>query len=99
MLKINKTAENGKATLALEGRLDTVTAPELESALKEILPGLTVLTLDFEKLEYISSAGLRVLLSAQKIMSRQGEMKLTHVSSAIMDILEVTGFTEILTIA
>ena len=99
MLKINKTAENGKATLALEGRLDTVTAPEMESAVKEILPGITELTLDFAKLDYISSAGLRVLLSAQKIMSRQGEMKLTHVSSAIMDILEVTGFTEILTIA
>ena len=98
MLMIKKTAENGKATLALEGRLDTGTAPEMESAVKEILPGLTELTMDFSKLDYISSAGLRVLLSAQKIMSNQGEMKLTHVSDAIKDIFEVTGFTEILTI-
>ena len=99
MLTINKTAENGKATLALEGRLDTSTASEMENTVKEILPGLTELTLDFAKLEYISSAGLRVLLAAQKVMNKQGEMKLVHVSKAIMDILEVTGFTEILTIA
>ena len=98
MLTINKTVENGKAALSLEGRLDTSTAPEMENVVKEILPGLTELTLDFEKLDYISSAGLRVLLSAQKAMNQQGEMRLTHVNNSIMEILEVTGFTEILTI-
>ena len=99
MLTIDKTVENGTATLALEGRLDTVTAPEMENAVKEMLPGLTELTFDFAKLDYISSAGLRVLLSAQKAMNTQGKMKLTHVSDAIRDIFEVTGFLEILTIA
>ena len=98
MLNITKTVENGTASFALEGRLDTVTAPELEQALKETLEGLRLLTLDFAGLEYISSAGLRVLLSAQKQMNRQGEMKLIHVGEAIMEISEVTGFNEILTI-
>ena len=98
MLNITKTVENGTASFALEGRLDTVTAPELEQALKETLEGLRLLTLDFAGLEYISSAGLRVLLSAQKQMNRQGEMKLIHVGEAIMEIFEVTGFDEILTI-
>ena len=98
MLNITKTVENGTASFALEGRLDTVTAPELEQALKETLEGLRLLTLDFAGLEYISSAGLRVLLSAQKQMNRQGEMKLIHVGEAIMEIFEVTGFNEILTI-
>ena len=91
--------KNGNAlTLALEGRLDTITAPQLEATLKTALPGVEALVLDLGKLEYISSAGLRVLLSAQKIMMRQGEMKLTHVGEEIMEIFEVTGFSEILTI-
>ncbi|MBQ7064273.1 MAG: STAS domain-containing protein [Firmicutes bacterium] len=98
MLNINKVAENETMVFELEGRLDTVTAPELEEALKESLEGVTQLTLDFEKLEYISSAGLRVLLATQKQMSEQGEMKVVHVNESIMEILEVTGFTEILTI-
>ncbi len=98
MLNVNKRKENDKAFLALEGRLDTMTAPELEKELQEILGGLTGLTLDFDKLDYISSAGLRVLLSAQKTMSRQGEMKIVHVKDTIMEIFEVTGFTDILTI-
>ena len=98
MLTINKTVENGKAILEMQGRLDTVTAPQAESAVKEILPGLTDLTLDLEKLEYISSAGLRVLLSAQKIMNAQGKMKLRTVNGTIMEIFEVTGFTDILDI-
>ena len=98
MLNIEKTIENGAAVFALEGRLDTVTAPELEQSLKESLDGLTALTLDFEKLEYVSSAGLRVLLSAQKTMNKQGEMTLIHVSEPVMDILDVTGFADILTI-
>ena len=73
-------------------------APDLEKELRDVLDRLTELTLDLEKLEYISSAGLRVLLTAQKVMNRQGEMKITHVNSTIMEIFEVTGFTEILTI-
>ena len=98
MLNIAKSVEGGKAAFTLEGRLDTITAPELEKELKESLDGVTELTLDFAGLDYISSAGLRVLLSAQKIMSRQGEMKLSHVNDTIMEIFDVTGFTDILTI-
>ncbi len=98
MMNINRTAENGAAVFSLEGRLDTVTAPELEAELKNALNGVTELTLDFEKLDYISSAGLRVLLAAQKTMNRQGSMKLTHVNETIMEIFEVTGFSDILTI-
>lgn len=98
MLNINKTVENNTASVSLEGRLDTVTAPELEKALMELIPNLTELKLDFTDLDYISSAGLRVLLAAQKAMNKQGSMTLTHVNEAVMEILEVTGFTDILTI-
>ena len=98
MLNIVKNVEGNKAFFNLEGRLDTTTAPELEEQLKAALDGVTELTLDLEKLEYISSAGLRVLLSAQKVMSKQGEMKLIHVNDTIMEIFEVTGFSDILTI-
>ena len=98
MLIIEKTLENGKAAFALEGRLDTVTAPELEEEFRESLEGVTELTLDFKKLEYISSAGLRVLLAAQKQMNRQRKMKLVHVGATILEIFEVTGFSDILTI-
>jgi len=98
MLNINKTVENGKAVFALEGRLDTVTAPELEQALRESLDGVSELTMDFGELEYISSAGLRVLLSTQKVMNKQGAMKLIRVGEPIMEIFEVTGFSDILTI-
>ncbi len=98
MLTIHKTTDGEKAVFRLEGRLDTVTAPELEAALKEVLNGLTELTLDFEKLEYISSAGLRVLLSAQKTMTKQGVMRVNHVNETIMEIFEVTGFIDIITI-
>ena len=98
MLNITKTIENGSALIALEGRLDTITAPMLEDAVKEVLPGLNALTLDFEKLEYISSAGLRVLLMAQKTMAAQGDMKVVQVSDTIREIFDVTGFSEILTI-
>ena len=99
MLNIEKKVENGNAFFALEGRLDTVTAPELEKEIKDSLDGVKSLVLDFEKVEYISSAGLRVLLSTQKIMNKQGEMKLINVNSDIMEIFEVTGFSDILTIA
>ena len=98
MLTISKTVENHKATLAPEGRLDSSTAPMMESAVKELLPGITDLTIDFEKLEYISSAGLRVLLSAQKVMDTKGKMKVTGVNEDIMDIFEITGFSDILNI-
>lgn len=98
MLNINKKVENEKTCFALEGRLDTVTSPDLEKELKASLDGVKELVMDFEKLEYISSAGLRVLLSAQKIMAKQGEMKIIHVNESIMEIFEVTGFADILTI-
>ena len=98
MLNINKTLEESKLTVALEGRLDTTTSPELEKSLSDSLPGVTELVMDLEKLEYISSAGLRVLLSAQKIMMKQGKMIVRNVNATIMEILEVTGFVDILTI-
>lgn len=97
-MTITKNQEGAALVIALEGRLDTTTAPELEKELKDALPGVTGLTLDLEKLEYISSAGLRVLLAAQKTMSRQGEMKLVNVNEIIMEIFEITGFSDILTI-
>jgi anti-sigma B factor antagonist len=97
-MTITKKQNASSLTIELEGRLDTTTAPELEKALKESLNGISELTLDFEKLEYISSAGLRVLLSAQKQMNRQGSMKLVHVGEIIMEIFEVTGFINILNI-
>ena len=98
MLNIKKTAENGSCTFALEGRLDTITSPELEARLKESLDGVAELVMDFGELEYISSAGLRVLLSAQKVMNRQGSMKVTNVNETVMEVFEVTGFSDILTI-
>jgi anti-sigma B factor antagonist len=98
MLNIKKNLDDTKLTVYLEGRLDTTTAPQLEESMKESINGVTELVMDFEKLEYISSAGLRVLLSCQKIMSKQGSMKVVHVSDLIKEIFEVTGFIDILTI-
>ena len=98
MLNIDKKAEAGKVCFALEGRLDTVTSPNLERELKTSLDGVTELVIDLEKLEYISSAGLRVLLSAQKTMNKQGAMKVLNVCKTIMEIFEVTGFSDILDI-
>ena len=98
MLNIAKKAENTALLLSLEGRLDTTTAPQLEAELKSSLDGVTALTMDLEKLEYISSAGLRVLLSAQKRMNAQGDMKIIHVGETVMEIFDVTGFSDILTI-
>ena len=97
-MKIEKNLNEKNLVVALEGRLDTTTAPQLEEELKTGLEGVTDLVIDLSKLEYVSSAGLRVLLSAQKIMNRQGEMKVTHVNETIMDIFDVTGFSDILTI-
>ena len=99
MLNLNVTKDGETLCVALEGRLDTVSSPELEECLREDLPGMTLLVLDFEKLDYISSAGLRVLISALREMRKKhGSMKLIHVSEIIMEIFEVTGFSDILTI-
>ncbi len=97
-MTITKQQTDDALVIALAGRLDTTTSPELEKELKESLPGVSQLTLDLEELEYISSAGLRVLLAAQKTMSAQGAMKLIHVNEIIMEIFEITGFSDILTI-
>ena len=98
MLNITKNTNETELTVTLTGRLDTTTAPELEKELKTSLDGVTALIIDMAALDYISSAGLRVLLSAQKIMNKQGEMKVVHVGETIMEIFEVTGFSDILTI-
>ena len=98
MLNIEKTMDGSKLTMVLEGRLDTTTAPQLENELKDALDKADTLVLDFSKLEYISSAGLRVLLSAQKVMTYKGGMTIRHVNDAIMEIFEVTGFIDILNI-
>lgn len=97
-MTITKNATDSTLRIALEGRLDTNTAPQLEAELKASLPGVTELELDFSGLEYISSAGLRVLLSAQKTMNKQGKMTIHHVNETIMEVFEITGFVEILTI-
>lgn len=99
MLNINKTIENGKAVIVPEGRLDTVTSPDMEAAIKETIPGISELVIDMASLEYISSAGLRVLLSAQKAVSGAGgSMKICNVNDTIMEIFDITGFSDILTI-
>ena len=97
-MTINKTQENDKLTIAIEGRLDTTTAPQLEAEIKSSLDGVKELVFDIKALEYISSAGLRVLLSAQKTMNKQGKMTVTGASEAVMEIFEVTGFVDILNI-
>ena len=95
---INKTKEGTSLVIAVEERLDTMTAPELETELKAEIDGVEELVIDFVGLEYISSAGLRVLLSAQKIMNRQGEMVIKNANDEVMEVFEVTGFVDILTI-
>ena len=93
------TEKNAAAvTLQISGRLDTTTAPELESAINALPDDVNALTLDMTGVAYISSAGLRVLLGAQKKMNKIGSMKLTGVCEAVMDVLEITGFADILTI-
>ena len=98
MLNITKFREAKSLKITLEGRFDTGTAPQLEEVVRTELADVETLIFDFAKLEYISSAGLRVLLSAQKTMNKQGSMKLIHVNETIMEIFEVTGFSDILTI-
>ena len=97
-MNINKNLNGNQLTIALEGRLDTTTAPELEAELKASLDSVDSLIFDLDKLEYISSAGLRVLLSAQKNMSKKGGMKVTHVNEIVQEVFEVTGFSDILEI-
>ena len=94
-MNIQKTLSGAALTVALEGRLDTTTAQKLEEELRD---GITRLVFDVEKLEYISSAGLRVLLAMQKLMNQQGEMVLQNVNEAVMEVFEVTGFSDILRI-
>ena len=97
-MTITKKQNGAALEIALEGRLDTMTAPELEAELKNDMGGAESLTLDFSKLDYISSAGLRVLLSAHKAMSAKGGMKVTNVNEIVQEVFEVTGFSDILTI-
>lgn len=97
-MNIQVTREDGTLRIGLEGRLDTTTAPQLEKTLKTEIADTERLLFDFAQLAYISSAGLRVLLMAQKVMNRQGEMKILHVNEDIMEVFEITGFIDILTI-
>ena len=97
-MTIEKTLNGSEAVLALAGRLDTMTAPELEAELKTLLDSVNSLTLDFEKLDYISSAGLRVLLSAHKALAKKGGLKIAHVNEIVQEVFDVTGFSDILTI-
>ncbi|MDD3164429.1 MAG: STAS domain-containing protein [Oscillospiraceae bacterium] len=97
-MTINQTMNEKELTVALAGRLDTSTAPQLEQELKASLTNVEALVMDFAALEYISSAGLRVLLSAQKIMNKQGKMVIRNANETIMEVFEVTGFSDILTI-
>ena len=97
-MTIEKNAEGKKLTITLTGRLDTTTAPKLETELKQNISGVEELVLDLAALEYLSSAGLRVLLSAQKVMNRQGSMVVKNVNETIMEIFEVTGFVDLLVI-
>lgn len=97
-MNIIKNNENDTLTLFIQGRLDTTTAPELEQVLQSELDGVTALRLDFADLEYISSAGLRVLLSAQKRMNKQGSMVVCNVNETVTEVFEITGFCDVLTI-
>ena len=97
-MNLIKNVDGAHLCISLEGRLDTTTAPQLEEELKASLPGITQLDFDFQALEYLSSAGLRVILSAQKTMNRQGGMVIRHVNETIMEVFEITGFVDILTI-
>ncbi len=97
-MEIVKNQEGASLNLEVIGRLDTTTAPQLETEIKDSLEDITELTLDFAKLEYVSSAGLRVLLAAQKIMNKQGKMVIKNVCDDINEVFEITGFSDILTV-
>ncbi len=96
-MTINKTQDGSRLEIAIEGRLDTMTAPSLEEEIKNSLEGIKELIFDFKDLAYVSSAGLRVLLSAQKTMNKQGTMTIRNANEEVMEIFEVTGFVDILT--
>ena len=97
-MTIEKTINGTELTVSVAGRLDTTTAPQLEAEFKQNIAGVEKLVLDFSELEYLSSAGLRVLLAAQKVMNKQGEMIIRNVNDTIHEIFDVTGFIDILTI-
>ena len=97
-MEIKKTLNGNELLVAVEGRLDTTTAPQLEENVRSGIDGISSLVFNFEKLEYISSAGLRVLLAMQKIMNKQGSMTIRNVNETVMEVFEVTGFVDILTI-
>lgn len=97
-MTIDKKANGTELVMTISGRLDTSTAPQLEAELRSSLDGVKKLVLDFENLEYVSSAGLRVILAAQKIMNKQGEMVIRNASEVISEVFEITGFVDILTI-
>ena len=97
-MEIQKTVNGTTLTVKLEGRLDTTTSPKLEEEFKNGVDGITCLVLDLEKLEYISSAGLRVFLAMQQTMNKQGEMICKNVNETVMDVFDVTGFSDVLTI-
>lgn len=97
-LSISKKVDGGSVCLALSGRLDTVSAPELEAVLDEVLPDAKDLTFDLAGLEFIASSGLRLILRAQKAMNAQGSMRLVHVNDAVMEIFDITGFMDFLVI-
>ena len=97
-MTITTSREGEKMQIVLEGRLDTTTAHQLEVELKRSISGITELIFDFAGLEYISSAGLRVLLAAQKVMNKQGSLTIRNVNSVVMEVFEITGFVDILTI-
>ena len=97
-MTIEKNLNGNELTITISGRLDTTTAPQLEAEFKQSITGVEKLVLDFATLEYLSSAGLRVLLAAQKVMNKQGEMIIKNVNDTINEIFEVTGFIDILTI-
>ena len=97
-MNINKSANGTELTMAIVGRLDTVTAPEFEAELKASIGGVESLILDLAELEYTSSAGLRIILMAQKIMNKQGKMIVKNVNESVMEVFDITGFLDILTI-
>ena len=97
-MTIDRNVDGAKTQLKISGRLDTSTAPELESTIDSCLAGVEELIMDFEGLEYVSSAGLRVILKSQKIMNKQGSMKIVNVNDTIMEVFDITGFADVLTI-
>lgn len=97
-MKINQTKNGTELLISLSGRLDTMTAPELENEAREALPGITKLDIDMRELDYISSAGLRVLLTMQKAMNKQGTMRVLHANETVREVLDITGFANILTL-